>query len=285
MNVINNNVAVIGLGLIGGSMAKAIKQTGNFQVFGKDINDTTVKKAILVNAIDEELNDEILSECSLIIIALYPNDTVEFLRENASSIKKDAIVIDCCGVKEYVCNQCEPIANDHGFIFMGGHPMAGVAHGGFEYSQKNMFENASMILTPATGTPIAIVDSIKKFFGSLGFSNIQIASSKEHDMKIAFTSQLAHVVSNAYVKSPCAKSHSGFSAGSYKDLSRVAKLNETMWAELFLKNPDCLITEIDNLVDRLKEYRSAIAENDFDSLKKLLLDGKEQKMLIDGEIF
>ena len=236
-------IAIIGLGLIGGSMAKAIKENTSHTVYGYDKNDTVEKKALLLGAIDEVLTDEILSQCALTLIALYPQAAVDFIRKKQEIFKKSSIVLDCCGVKRIVCRQVEPIALKQGFVFIGGHPMAGLEHSGFDHAKKALFKDASMILTPTKGS-IQDVEKVKDLFTAIGFTNIQIATPEEHDQMIAFTSQLAHVVSSAYIKSPAAMKHQGFSAGSYKDLTRVAKLNEDMWTELFLDNPEFLTEEI-----------------------------------------
>lgn len=277
-------IAIIGLGLIGGSMAKAIKENTGNTVYGTDLNDTVVKKARLIGAIDDALTDKLLAECDLTLIALYPQAAIRFIEEKQEIFKKQSIVLDCCGVKRIVCNQAEPIALKQDFVFMGGHPMAGLEHSGFDHAQKALFQNASMILTPTKGN-IQDVEKVKDLFTSIGFTNIQVATPEEHDEMIAFTSQLAHVVSSAYIKSPAAMRHKGFSAGSYKDLTRVAKLNEDMWTELFLDNPDFLAEEIDGIADRLKEYSRAIKEKDAKTLRQLLKDGREKKAIIDGEIF
>lgn len=279
------NIGIVGLGLIGGSMAKAIKSNTDHMVWGRDLQIPVIKKAILMGAIDEELTDEKISSCDLIIIALFPQDTIDFVNSFKEKFKKDSIVVDCCGVKETVCHAIEPIAREQGFTFIGGHPMAGLEHTGFKYSKTALFNKASMIITPPKGTAIEVVLVVKKLFESIGFTNTQIATAAEHDEIIAFTSQLAHIVSSAYIKSPTAKLHEGFSAGSYKDMTRVAKLNEDMWTELFLDNPENLCTEIDGIISRLSEYSSAIKAGDADSLKKLLLEGKECKLSIDKERF
>ncbi|MBE6035442.1 prephenate dehydrogenase [Aminipila sp.] len=279
------NIGIIGLGLIGGSMAKAIKQNTPYKVFGYDRQDTIIKKAVLMGAIDEMLTEDQISSCDLLIVALYPQDAIDFVKAHANSIKKGAIVLDCCGVKRVICQALEPLAAQNGFIFMGGHPMAGLAHAGFTHAKKALFNNASMVLTPTKGTRIEEVQKIKLLCESIGFTNTQISTPEEHDRVIAFTSQLAHVVSSAYIKSPSALEHKGFSAGSYKDMTRVAKLNEAMWAELFLDNPEFLAEEIDGLIQRLSQYSKAVKENDGDTLKELLRLGKERKMIIDGEKF
>jgi prephenate dehydrogenase len=278
-------IGVIGLGLIGGSLAKAFNQNTDHNVYGYDADTETMQRAKLVNAVEEELTDEILPQCDVLILALYPHTTREVIREKAPLIKKGCIVIDCCGVKGSVCPVCEKAAEENGFVFIGGHPMAGVEHAGFEYAKKTLFSNASMILTPAAGTMIDVVDKAKKLFLSIGFSQVQIATPEEHDKIIAFTSQLAHIVSSAYIKSPSAPKRAGFSAGSYKDLTRVAMLSEDMWTELFLENRDNLAREIDTIIEHLKEYSDAIKADDEVRLCTLLRDGRLRKEEIDDETF
>ena len=278
-------IGVIGLGLIGGSIAKAINQSTDDVVYGFDIDPQVMQVAKLVNAVEGELTEELVPQCDIIFIALYPGATRETLRKYAPLFKKGAIVCDCCGVKGTICPTGEELAKEHGFYFIGGHPMAGLEHSGFEYARKALFSNASMVLVPPIGTPIAVVDRLKKLMVSIGFTNVQITTPEEHDRMIAFTSQLAHVVSSAYIKSPQAPTHSGFSAGSYKDLTRVAKLNEVMWTELFLENPDNLAGEVDNIIAELQKYSDALHNHDAETLMALLKDGRERKEAIDGEKF
>ena len=277
-------IGIVGLGLIGGSLAKAISQNTDNIVYGTDLSDQVVKKAVLINAIEQPLTDELLPQCDIVIVALYPQATIDYVKSHADLFAPDSIVIDCGGVKGIVCDALIPLAEEHGFLFVGGHPMAGLEHSGFTYAKKTLFNNASMVFTPTRG-PIESISRLKDLFTAIGFTNIQIATPEEHDKKIAFTSQLAHVVSNAYIKSPTAMEHMGFSAGSYKDLTRVAKLNEHMWTELFLENPENLTNEIDMLIDNLKKYSDAIKAKDSETLCDLLRDGREKKALIDGEIF
>ena len=277
-------IGIVGLGLIGGSLAKAISQNTDHTVYGTDLSEQVVRKAVLVDAIEQPLTDELLPQCDIVIVALYPQATIDYVKEHAHLFRKESIVVDCGGIKKIVCDTLIPLAEDHGFLFVGGHPMAGLEHSGFTYAKKSLFNNASMIFTPTKG-PIESMEKLKELFTSIGFTNIEISTAEEHDRKIAFTSQLAHVVSNAYIKSPTALEHSGFSAGSYKDLTRVAKLNEVMWTELFLENADNLAAEIDTLIGNLQQYSTAIRERDAKTLCALLKDGREKKALIDGEIF
>ena len=276
-------IGIIGLGLIGGSIAKAIKENTEHYVLGHDIDPTVVHKALLLNAIDIPLAERDLSECQVIIVALYPEDTIQYITNHGHLFQKDAIVMDTCGVKGLICNALEPIAKKSGFYFIGAHPMAGTTHSGFNYSEKALFDNASMVITPLKGTPIEKVELIKKLSISIGFTNTQISTPEEHDQVIAFTSQLAHVVSNAYVKSPTAMLHKGFSAGSYVDLTRVAKLNENMWGELFIDNKKFLSAEIQGLIERLTLYKTALESSDAPALKTLLKEGSDLKIKIDGD--
>lgn len=278
------DIGIVGLGLIGGSLAKSISQNTDHTVYGYDISEQVMAKAVLVNAIEQPLTDKILPQCDIIIIALYPQATIDYVKSHANLIRKGAIVIDCSGVKKVVCDELIPLGEDKGFLFIGGHPMAGLEHSGFTYAKKSLFNNASMVLCSTKGS-IQDVEKIKDLFSKIGFTNFAITTPEDHDKKIAFTSQLAHVVSNAYIKSPTAMVHAGFSAGSYKDLTRVAKLNENMWTELFLDNPENLAEEIDTLIGHLQEYSRAIKERDAETLCELLRDGREKKAIIDGEVF
>lgn len=278
-------IGVVGLGLIGGSMAKAINQNTDYSVYGYDKDDSITKKAILVGATEGELTEEMLPECDLIFLGLYPQDTIDFMTEHADKFKKDCIILDVCGVKQIVVDAAVPLAKEYGWTFIGTHPMAGVEHTGFEYSKKALFKGASLILVPLTGTPIEKVDCIINLAKQIGFSQTPIAEPSDHDRIIAYTSQLAHVVSSAYVMSPTAVEHFGFSAGSYRDMTRVAKLNEYMWTELFLENPDFLADEVDGLIARLSEFSKAIRERDEEALCGLLAKGHKRKLEIDKEIF
>lgn len=275
-------IGVIGLGLIGGSIAKAIKYNTDHSVYGCDINRSTVLKAKLLGSIDEEMTDDLLSRCDLLVLALYPRAAVDYLSAHGGMIRKGAIVLDTCGVKRAVCDPCRKIAAERGFTFIGAHPMAGREFSGFENSRVTLFQDASMIIVPEADTPIQVLDVVQKLFLRIGFTHIQRSTPEEHDRIIAYTSQLAHVVSNAYVKSDAAEVHAGFSAGSYKDLTRVAKLDERMWTELFLDNAENLADEIDGLAARLAEYSQAIKARDAARLAGLLRDGRLRKERIDG---
>ncbi|MBO4339279.1 MAG: prephenate dehydrogenase [Clostridia bacterium] len=270
-------VGIVGLGLIGGSFARSLKEMTNHKVLGADISQKALYAAKLLNVIDGELTGENIGKCDIVLVSLYPEKAVEYIKENAKKFKKGAYVIDCCGVKRFVCESLLPVAEKNGFVFLGGHPMAGTQTWGFEHSRSSMFKGAPMIITCFEKLDISELEELKNFFVSLGFAKLQLTTPDEHDRIIALTSQLAHVVSNAYVKSPTAKKRMGFCAGSYRDMTRVADLNDEMWTELFLENRDYLAEEIDFLADNLKKYSKALKNNDADALRRLLEEGKEGK--------
>lgn len=223
-----------------------------------------------------------MSQCDLILLAIYPEGSILWLEKYAPYIRKDALVIDCCGTKVDICSRCFPLAEKYGFTFMGGHPMAGTQFSGFKYSRADMFDGAPMVLVPHRFDDIELLDQAKQALAPCHFGSFSVTTAEDHDRMIAFTSQMPHIVSNAFIKSPTALEHKGFSAGSYRDLTRVAWLNPQMWAELFLENKDNLLFELDTLVDNLKKYRQAIAEEDSDKLIALLDEGKRRKEEVDG---
>ena len=275
-------VGVIGLGLIGGSMAKAYKRDPGMQVYGADSNRMIVDFAILAQAIDGELTDEILPEIDLLFLASYPQGVIDHLHRAAPMLSKKCTVIDLSGIKQKICETGFALAAEYGFCFVGGHPMAGTHKSGFKYSQEDMFDGAPMVIVPPVFDDILLLDRIKTMLRPARFGRISAITAEEHDRRIAFTSQMAHVVSNAFIKSPTARAHDGFSAGSYRDLTRVAWLNPDMWAELFLENKDALLFELDTLLASLTQYREAINDNDITRLRALLDEGRRIKEEVDG---
>ena len=274
-------VGIVGLGLIGGSFAKAYHQAGH-RVLALEKDPSVLNFAILSGAVQGALTPEEIPQCNLILVAVYPAAAVEFFRENADRFGDKPLVMDCCGVKREVCDAVFPLAREHGFTFLGGHPMAGTHNSGFKYATADLFRRAPMVLVPDSFHDIQLLSRAKALLEPAGFARFSVTTAQEHDKMIAFTSQLAHVVSNAYIKSPTARLHRGFSAGSYKDMTRVAWLNPTMWAELFLEDKDFLLEELDTLMASLAQYREAIAGEDLPRLTALLEDGKRCKEEVDG---
>lgn len=276
-------VGIIGLGLIGGSLAKAYQRSEGVTVLGWDKDPSITEFAQIAQAIQGPLTDDRLGELDLLLLATYPEAVVEHMTRLAPLLSKETMVIDCAGTKEKVCAGVFPLAEQYGFPFLGGHPMAGTHYSGFRASRADLFDGAPMVIVPPRFDDIRLLDRAKTLLMPVGFGRISITTAKEHDQRIAFTSQMAHVISNAYIKSPTARQHDGFSAGSYKDLTRVAWLNPAMWAELFLENRENLLFELDTLIASLGQYRKAIEENDFDTLCHLLDEGRRIKEEVDGK--
>ncbi len=274
-------VGILGLGLIGGSLARAYKLAGH-TVYVKNRDERMLSFAMLSGAVDGKLNEDTIPQCDLILLAIYPAGSADWLEANAPLISKRALVIDCCGTKQLVCQRCFPIAKEYGFIFVGGHPMAGSQFSGFKYSRASLFQGAPMVLVPPVYDDMALLQRVKDALEPCGFGFFSVTTAADHDRMIAFTSQMPHILSNAFIKSPTALDHKGFSAGSYRDLTRVAWLNPGMWTELFLENRENLLFELDTFIQSLTQYRDALANQDEDTLYRLLDDGKKRKEEVDG---
>lgn len=265
-------ITVAGLGLIGGSFCKAIKNKTEHTVLGYDINPDVVENALRDGSIDGKCDD--LSVSDLTIVCLYPDATKKFITENAENFKKDSIVIDSCGIKKTVVDAVDDILRKNDVIFIGVHPMAGREFSGYDYSIPTLYDGASFIMTPSEDTPEESLRVVETLAKDIGFGKIVKTTPENHDSVIAYTSQLAHIVSSAYIKSPTLRNECGFSAGSFKDLTRVAKLNEDMWTGLFLQNKEPLLFEIRTIIEKLEEYYKALDENDSDVLRELLREGR-----------
>ena len=274
-------VGVVGLGLIGGSLARAYHHAGH-RVLCHDIDQSILAYAELAGVSDGRLDEASLGGCELLLIALYPQAAVEYLTQAAPHLPPQAVVIDCCGTKTEICRVGFRLAEEYGFTFVGGHPMAGTQYSGLKHSRATLFKGASMVIVPPVYDDIDFLQRVKDLLAPAQFGRITVTTAEEHDEMIAFTSQMPHLVSNAFIKSPTARRHKGFSAGSYKDLTRVAWLNEQMWTELFLANRDNLIREVDGLIGELEKYREAMAAGDAPALRALLAEGRHIKEEVDG---
>ncbi len=273
-----DRVGVVGLGLIGGSIARALAAGGR-EVFAANRSRDVLELAE-VEVIRGELTDEVVPTCELIVLACYPQGCIDWLEAHADLVSPGAIVMDCSGIKRHVCEACFAIAADRPFTFVGGHPMAGTQFSGFAHSRANLFKGAPLVLVVDEEDDFArlsLLERLGRLLAPCGFGRRTLTTAERHDEIIAYTSQLAHVVSNAYVKSPSAQMHHGFSAGSYKDLTRVARLNPQMWTELFLDNGDNLSREIGFLINSLAEYKDAIDTRDATRLEALLAQGDALK--------
>ncbi len=274
-------VGILGLGLIGGSLARAYAKAGH-RVFAQDQDASILEFAQLAGAVEAPLNQETIPQCDLILLAIYTGGCIAWLEENAGKISPEALVMDCCGVKKEICDFAFPVAEKYGFTFIGGHPMAGSHQSGFKYSRSNLFQGAPMVLVPSRFDDARLLERAVEALAPCHFGKFSVTTGEKHDEMIAFTSQMPHIVSNAYIKSPTAAAHKGFSAGSYKDLTRVAWLNPGMWAELFLANKENILKELDVYIHSLCQYRDAIVREDEAQLVQLLEDGRRRKKEVDG---
>ena len=274
-------VGILGLGLIGGSLARAYAKAGH-TVLAAEKDEAMLAFAQIAGAIHGELTDENIGSCNLILLAIYPAGSAAWLEEKAHLVSPAALVMDCCGVKREICARCFPLAEQYGFTFIGGHPMAGTHNSGFKYSRSNLFQGAPMVLVPGKFDDIELLQRAKDALAPCNFGSFSVTTADDHDRMIAFTSQMPHIVSNAYIKSPTALEHRGFYAGSYKDLTRVAWLNAPMWAELVLNNRDHMLFELKTYIQALQAYETAIENNDFGTLVALLDEGKRRKEEVDG---
>ncbi len=271
------NIGIVGLGLIGGSMARSITGRTSHTVWGADRDPDVLAMAKMTGVISGELTDEVIPCCDLVLLAVRPGAAIAWTEEHAGLLSHGAVLVDLCGVKRVPVAAITPLAERYGFRYVGGHPMAGKEVAGFANSSPHLYEGASMILTPDAGADLPLLEMLRDFFYSLGFARMTFTTPEVHDRVIAYTSQLAHLTSSAYVKSPDALRQAGFSAGSFRDMTRVAKLDEDMWTELFLDNADYLLEQADLLAAHLDEYREALRTRDAERLHALLKEGREIK--------
>ena len=267
-------VVVAGLGLMGGSMAMAFKEHTDWTVYGWNRTRAVAEKALEQGVIDAIADEETIARCDLLIPVLYPAATIDFLKRIIPTMKPGARIVDLVGVKTSVIDELEPVALAAGIHYTGGHPMAGKEVAGFDNADADLYRGASMILVPTVSTAPGDIEWMSELFIQLGFGMVKICDKYEHDRMIAHTSQLCHVVSNCYVKSPSSPKHKGFSAGSYRDMIRVAGVNEVLWTDLFLTNRDALLEELDIFVSDLLKVRSALADRDEEEMKRLLKEGR-----------
>ncbi len=274
-------VGIVGLGLIGGSLARAYTKAGH-TILAYEKDESMLSFSQLTGVVNGPLTNDGIHSCDLIFLSVYAAAAIEWLKENAKFISKTTLVLDCCGIKTAVCSHCFPIAEEYGFTFVGGHPMAGSQYSGFKYSRSNLFQGAPMVIVPPRYDDPELLQRIKEMLAPCGFKSFSVTTAQAHDKMIAFTSQMPHIVSNAFIKSPTALMHKGFSAGSYKDLTRVAWLNPEMWSELFLSNRENLLEELNFYIKSLESYRDAISNNNSDDLIHLLDEGRRRKEEVDG---
>ncbi len=275
------NIGIVGLGLMGASLARTIVKKGEHKVYGTDISDKVMLKAELLGCISQTLTTENANELDMLVVATRPEYFSSIVDEYLPHLKAGAILTDFCGTKRNVISimrECQKFRSD--IVYVGGHPMAGRELSGIDHSKQNLFDKASMILVPVTQDLFAL-EKVKAFYLSLGFLEVVITDAENHDAMIAFTSQLCHIVSNAFIKNKTADKHFGYSAGSYKDLTRVARLDADMWSGLMTANADKLLPELNEFIENVSLYRDALKDGDEQKLKELLKEGNDKKIAID----
>lgn len=270
-------IAIVGLGLIGGSFARAFRKYTDHTIIGFNRTKSTAEAALEQGVIDEIGTEENLCTADIVLLSMYPKVSCDFVEAHIDSFKPGCIITDDCGIKEYLVDRLTPLCQAHGLYYVGGHPMAGREVSGYKASTAELYKGASMLLVPTEACTEEVLHEVKSLFAQIGFRQLVVTTAAHHDRMIAYTSQLCHVISSAYIKSPTELEHKGYSGGSYRDLTRVAYLNETMWTELFIENRRALVPEIDEVIQHLTEYRDAIAAEDADTLYELLHEGKRRK--------
>ena len=252
-------IGIRGMGLIGGSFEKAFRAAGHEVV--------NLKGA----------SSEAIGACELVVVCLPPLLVAPWVKEHAGDFAAGALVTDAAGVKRAVCAALAETAKGASWTFVGGHPMAGKERSGYANADAALFRGASMIFTPFEGTDPSVIERLRGLFGEIGFARFVVTDPSHHDEMIAYTSQLAHVVSSAYVRDGLSKAHVGFSAGSFQDMTRVATVDPDIWTDLFLSNRESLDAVLSRLIVRLGEYRDAIRAADAKGLRALLAEGRAAK--------
>ena len=278
-------IGLVGLGLIGGSFAKAYKtRAPRFKVYAANRTKSTLQKAIDEGFVDGVLDENTIPECDLIIISLFPQAAIKYIEENKQFFKPNTIVADACGNKRGICREGFKLAEDEDFCFIGAHPMAGTQFSGYDNSKADMFTGSSIVLVPTLDSEFditpkheMIISRLRTLLAPIGFGEYRVTDAATHDMMIAYTSQLGHVIASSYIRNPLATESDGFVGGSFRDMTRIAYCNSAMWSELFLENKDNLVPAIDSLIEELGKFRNTISQGDYDGLKKLLEEGSKRK--------
>ena len=275
-------IGIVGLGLIGASMAKALSGAGH-AVLGDDIDADVLKRAVLTEAISARLDDINAKTLDMLLISVYPADTVKYLSVYAPLLKDGAVLADLCGIKREIVAEMKRLKNQYPAVeFIGLHPMAGKEYSGFKYSSPLLFENASLLAVPVD-MPLEVLAKVKQAMLEIGFKGMVITTAEEHDKIISYTSQLAHIVSSSYVQNEMAKSIYGFTAGSFRDMTRVARLNPVMWTQLLMQNRDMLSLELSDLIQNLTEFKDALDGCDEKKLCEKLEKGNRIKCEIEKD--
>lgn len=278
-------IAVIGLGIIGGSMAYALNGFRGATIAGCDTDPKTLESAKEKGAVDKACDSaaEAIENADLVIIATYPDSIVKIVKENAVSFKRGAVLTDICGVKSRISKEIEAVLPE-GVKYVGSHPMAGKEVEGFENAEAAIFKDCGFIITPSEASDDESVSLVYEMAEHMGAGKIAINTPKEHDEIIAYTSDLMHIASCGLCLDFNQKMNLAYTAGAFRDCTRIALINPKLWTELFLENPDETVNEIDRYMNSLKKFRDAIASRNEEELYALLQRVRDNKIDILGRV-
>ncbi|NLZ33414.1 MAG: prephenate dehydrogenase [Clostridiales bacterium] len=275
----NLKILIVGLGVIGGSYAMALKAAGYNEVYGIDIDLETIKKAKALGIIKEGYSKgkDIIKDMDLIVISLYPRLVKDFILGNREHFKAGSLITDVAGVKElFVQEILDILPEDVDFIF--GHPMAGREKKGIDYASKEVFRDANYLITLTEKNKKENIELLENIIYDLGFKNIKYVSPSYHDKMIGFTSQLPHAIAVALINSDEEGRDTGkFIGDSYRDLTRIANINEDLWSELFFENKENLLEAINNFLNELNKIKSALLNDDEKLLKELFIKSSRRR--------
>lgn len=272
-------IAIIGLGLIGGSLARRLHGFHDCTVAAYNRTRESLDLALSDGVIDEAYSSpgKAMEGADLIIMCLYPQLNVDFVRDNLDKIKPGAVITDVTGVKGFIIREMKKILPDN-VDFIGGHPMAGREIGGYKSSTDTLFDNAPYIITPDKSNKPENVQLIRDMAKYIGCRLVVTTTPEEHDSIIAYTSQLMHVVAVALCENPLLERSDSFAGGSLQDCTRIAVINEKMWSELFVENKECLADRISEFQDCLEVIKQAILKEDRAALEEIMAHATKQKL-------
>jgi prephenate dehydrogenase len=270
------NVVIIGLGIIGGSYAKGLSKKG-YNVYGVDKDLVTIEYAKENGIImDGSCNPkDYLPFADLVVIGLYPNDVIPFIRNNIGNFKDGSVITDVSGIKTKICYEATSLIDNA--YFVGSHPMAGREKVGIKFSDENIFKGTNFLMCPIDGTSDYAIEVVSKMAYDLGFANVHKISPEFHDEMIAYTSQLTHAIAVSLVNISNDESTKKFIGDSYRDLTRIAMINEKLWSELFLDNKEALIKQINDFQNELESLKKAISSENYEVLVEKFVSSKKKR--------
>lgn len=279
------NIAIVGLGLIGGSLAKALKDFPNAKIYGinhrKSVVDMAIADRVIANA--DETEEEIVKKSDMVILCLYPSLCVEFVKKHIDNFKQGALLTDVCGIKEKFTESINAVIRDD-MEFVGAHPMAGREVYGYVNSVPTLFKNCNFLITPLPHNSEKAIEKVEEVARFIGAKKIVRISPHDHDEMIAYTSQLMHVIAVALCDNKHIEIASSFAAGSLRDCTRVAVINEILWSELFIENKEALCVLIDEMKASLEKIETAIKAENAEELKAIMKRATAAKLkYLNGE--